>query len=687
MANWTDFIINKRKTVVAVFFILTIIAAIAQFFVSVNYNMSDYLPDEAPSTQALEVMENEFTASVPNTRVMLEDITVQEALIIKDDLQAIEGVSEVMWLDDMVDLKIPLEMIEQDLLESYYVDGRALFSVSIESGLEVAATDAIYHLIGEEGAVAGEALNTANSQKMAGSETLFAAMLLIPIIIIILVVSTKSWIEPVFFLTAIGVSVLINLGTNIFLGEVSFVTQSVAPILQLAVSLDYAIFLLHSFADYRKKTDSPERAMQLAMKQSFPVIATSAVTTFFGFMALMLMNFEIGSDLGLNLVKGILFSFISVVVFLPALTLVFYKWMDKTKHRSFIPDFKGLGNWLLKLRYPSILLLLFILVPAFLAQTNTNFIYGMGDQPENTRAGQDEIAILEHFTQTTPIVLLVPEGDLAKEAELATELEDMTYITGVMSYVNMVGETIPPDFLEEEITEQFFSENYSRLIINTNQEAEGEIPFQLVKEVREIAASYYGDEALTLGESVALYDMKETVQRDNTVVNIMTIVTIAIVLMITFKSISIPIVLLVTIQAAVWINLAVPYFTDSSLVFVGYLIVSTVQLAATVDYGILLMETYKEHRASMSPLAAIKQSLDEKFFAIIVSASILSSVGFVLWLTSTNPVVASIGLLLGRGALLAFLMVVIVLPALLVVFDKLIRKTTYKSNFYKEEKS
>lgn len=685
MISIAEKVIKHKKAVVIAFVLFTLISTVAQFFVSVNYNMVDYLPEDAQSTRAMEIMEKEFTAEVPDTRVMVRDISLQEALSIKEELSAIDGVGDVIWLDDVVDLKTPLEMADKKTVENYYKDGNALFSISVRSGDEVPITDAIYDLIGENGAIAGEAINTASSQKMAGTESMYAGILLVPIIIFILVISTTSWVEPLFFLTAIGVSVLINLGTNIFIGEVSFVTQSVAPILQLAVSLDYAVFLLHSFSDYRKQTNNPEEAMRLAMKKSFPAITASAATTFFGFIALTFMKFEIGSDLGINLVKGIVLSFISVMVFLPALTLLFYKWMDKTEHRSFIPSFTGIGNFVVKLKMPSLLLVLAIIVPSFLAQSNTAFTYGLGEQPETTRAGSDFIEIKEAFGETTPIVLLVPKGDTAKETALVQELEDLDYVTSVISYVNMVGSVIPPEYLDDSITNEFYSKNYSRIIINTNQATEGNIPFSIVQKVNGTADKYYGDKALSLGESVTLYDIKNVVNKDNLVVNVLTVVTIAIVLLATFKSISIPLVLLITIQSAVWINLSIPYFTSSSLVFVGYLIISTVQLAATVDYAILLTEAYQHNRQAMSAKKAIVETLDEKTFSISISAAILSSVGFILWLTSSNPIVGSIGLLLGRGALLAFVMVVFLLPAMLLVFDKFIKKTTYQANFYEEK--
>ncbi|SEH87589.1 hypothetical protein SAMN05192559_10550 [Halobacillus karajensis] len=676
--------IKHKKSIVIIFMIITLLSTVAQFAVSVNYNMVDYLPKDSPSMEAMDLMEDEFDEPVENARVMVKEVSITEALTYKEELESIEGVSQVTWLDDVVDLKVPLEMGNSDTIESYYQNNSALYSLHIDEGYEVEATDEIYQLIGEENAVSGEAVNTATSQKMAGSESMYAGALLVPIIILILILSTNSWMEPVFFLTAIGVSVLINLGTNIFIGEVSFVTQSVAPILQLAVSLDYAIFLLHSFSDFRKEVSDPKQAMQLAIKRSFPAIVASASTTFFGFTALTFMDFGIGADLGLNLLKGILLSFISVMVFLPALTLMFYHWIDRTQHRSFVPDFKNIGKRVMKLRIPSLVLIVLIIVPAFLAQSHTSFIYGTGEHPQNTRAGQDVTAIQEEFGKNMPMVLLVPEGDRGKEEELVQELEDLPQVSSVLSYVNTVSAAIPPAYIEESVTESFYSGNYARITLYTDTDAEGEEAFSLIEEVQAKADSYY-DETHLLGESVTLYDMKNIVQDDNKLVNWMTILTVTLVLLVTFKSISIPLVLLLTIQASVWVNLSFPYFMETPLVYVGYLLISTIQLAATVDYAILFTENYNHLRKEMSARPAIKKTIDDKIFAIFVSASILSSVGFILWVTSSNPIVSSIGLLLGRGALLAFIMVVFVLPALLVVLDYIIKKTTWKANFYKEK--
>ena len=666
--------------------IITFICVGLQFFVSVNYDMKDYLPEDSPSTEAIDVMEDEFSSSVPNANVMMKDMTVQEALQFKKELEDIDGVSDVTWLDDAIDTKTPLEMVDDELVETYYKDGNALFSFNIRDGEEVEITDKVYDLIGEDNALTGDALDNATQQKAAFSETMFAAGLLVPIIIIILVLSTTSWLEPVFFLTAIGVSVLINLGTNIFLGEISYVTQSVAPILQLAVSLDYAIFLLHSFQDYRDEGHPPQEAMHLAIGRSFPAIIASASTTFFGFIALTFMNFEIGSDLGLNLVKGIVLSFLSVMIFLPALTLMFYKGIDKTQHKPFIPKFKHVGKFVMKIRIPVVLIVVLLLVPAFLAQNQITFIYGIGEQEETTRPGLDESEIEDVFGKNTDIVLLVPRGDVATEERLVDDVNDLTHVTNTLSYVTAVSAVIPEEYIDEDVKEEFYSEHYSRIIITTDLGDEGEEAFEVIEEVKEVADNYYGADYYTLGESVTLYDMKNVVEKDNTVVNLLTVVTIAFVLLVTFKSLMFPVLLLLTIQASVWINLSVPYFTDEPLVFIGYLIVSTVQLAATVDYAILLTVEYRDNRKIMPALPAVKITLDDKLFSIVISASILSSVGFILWITSSDPIVSSIGLLLGRGALLAFTMVVLLLPAMLVLLDKIIEKSTWKARFFQEEK-
>jgi predicted RND superfamily exporter protein len=412
MYRFSQFVTKYKKGVITVFSALVIICSIFALLVSVNYNMVDYLPKGVQSTNAISIMENEFGGEVPNARVMIKNITIQEALYYKQKIAAIDGVTSASWLDDAVGLDTltttPVEFLDASILKNYYKDKCALITISIESGKEKNAVNAIRNLIGGNNAAAGEAVNTAATQEMSVSEVLKAIAILLPVIIIILTLATTSWIEPLLFLISIGTAVVINMGTNIIFGEISYITQAISPILQLAVSLDYAIFLLHSFNEYRLQHE-PREAMMLAMKKSLSAVAASAATTVVGFLALMLMRFGIGADLGLNLVKGVLLSFISVMVFLPALTLTCYKFIDKTRHRRLIPDLKGIGGWLMKISIPFSIIAVIIAVPCFLAQSTTEFMYGTGNIAGTSRAGKDALLIEKQFGRDNSIVLLVPK--------------------------------------------------------------------------------------------------------------------------------------------------------------------------------------------------------------------------------------------------------------------------------------
>lgn len=676
-------ITRHRKIIIIIFVVISLISAVATMMVKVNYNMTDYLPENAQSTKALEIMKKEFNQAMTNANVMIKNVSIMEAVEYKEKIKAIDGVEEALWLDDVADIKRPLETIDSDLAESYYKNGNALISVAIEDGREGTVCDLIRELIGEENALSGEAADTDAMQKSTGKEVANAVVILVPLIILLLVLSTNSWLEPVLFLAAIGVSVIINMGTNLIFGEVSFMTNSVTPILQLAVSLDYAIFLLHSFASNREKYDDIEIAMQNAIKDSIKTVSASAMTTLFGFLALVFMEFRIGSDLGLSLAKGIVFSFLSVVVFLPALTLSLCKLLDKTNHRPLIPDFKNTGRILTKLSVPAIILVVIIIVPSFLGQGQTAFIYGNGDPNPSARVGRDTISIREEFGENTTMALLVPRGDVAKEQELSQELDQLDSVKSVLSYSSAVDAAIPPEYLGESVSGQFYSENYSRLVVTLDTPQEGDLAFKAVENIQDIARKYYGDDAYSVGQSANLYDMKTIIQQDNVRVNLLAIIAIFFVLLATFKSALLPIILLLTIETAIWINMAIPYFAGLSINFIGYLVISTVQLGATVDYAILLTDNYMNRRRLAPRKEAVSQAIGDSFKSILISATTLSVAGFTLSMTSTDMRVSDIGLLLGRGALISTAMVLCFLPAMLSTLDKAIGKLTWRSDFYK----
>lgn len=684
MDKFSQAVIKHKKSVFIAFLIVSALSAVFSSLVSVNYDMIDYLPKDAQSTTAIKIMEDEFGAEMPNARIMLTDVSIQEALEYKEKIAAIDGVTSISWLDNIIGLDTlkttPLEFFDTSIIENYYKDNNALMSLSIESGKEKSTVNAIYDLIGEKNAAAGEAVNTAETQAMSVSEVLNAMAILLPIIIMILIISTTSWIEPLLFLSTIGVAIMINMGTNIVFGEISFITQTVSPVLQLAVSLDYAIFLLHSFNKHRLSHE-PQKAMMLAMKQAFPTVAASAATTIIGFGALIFMRFGIGADLGINLLKGIALSFISVMVFLPVITLMCYKAIDKTKHRKLMPDFKKSGNWLMKARIPLLILALVVVIPSYLAQTNTEFMYGMGSVTGTSIAGRHNLYIEEKFGKENALVLLVPRENVGKASELSDALSKIPHMTSVISFTTAVGAEIPPEFIPKEVVDQFYSQHYTRIILYIDTAEEGVDAFDTVQAVLDTAAKHYNTYFLA-GQSATLYDMKNIVSIDTKLINFVAIIGMFMVLLITFRSLTLPLFLLFSIKTAIWINLSFSYFTGQPLSFIGYLILSTVQLGATVDYAILFTNAYLNNRKTLPKKDAMRITIEDNLVAILISAGILATAGFTLAATTSNPIIGELGTLLGRGTLLSLTIVACVLPALLVLFDKVIQKTTLKNKFY-----
>lgn len=651
-------ILKHKKLIIVIFMAIAIVCIGLQFGVKVNYKMEDYLPKDSPSTVALEKMSLEFDTPMYNTKLLIPEVSVSEVQAILGNLLKIEGVESVQWMQT----------------EDYYRNGKALVLISVKDGKEVATLAEIKEIAGEDSALAGQAVNNAKAQKMASEEVIKIAAFLVPLIFIILIITTSSFIEPLLFLLTIGVAVVINMGTNIIFGQVSFITYAISPILQLAVSLDYAIFLLSRFGEYRHETDNVTEAMIRAMKRSVPAIFASAMTTIFGFLALVAMRFKIGSDLGINLAKGIAISLITVMILLPALTLVFCKIIDKTKHRPFMPKWKTLSRIIVKIRIPVMVLVMLMIVPAFLAQYQNNFTYGLGELNPKSEAGKDLKEINDAYGRSNTIVLLVPRGDFESELKVTLEIQKFDNIISVTSLAAMAGSEMYVDFLGDDVVSQFYSENYSRIIINANTETESMEAFNLIKEIKDISEKYYEGEALISGETATLYDLKNVVTSDTLMINLLAILAIGIILIITFKTALTPIILVLTIETSIWINLSIPYLTGSVLCYIGFLVISTVQLGATVDYAILFTDHYNENRKMLSPKDAVIKTAEETISAILTSGIILSIAGFTIYFISSEDIVSQLGELFGRGALLSMIMVIFFLPGMLMLKDKIRKK-------------
>ena len=688
MQAFSQGILRHKWLVLILFLAAAAVSAVLARQVKVNYQLMDYLPEDSPSTIALDVMNEAFDKPVPNLRVMVRDVSIPEALEYKKEIGAVEGVTEITWLDDEVSLEEPTETMDQETLHSWYKDGNALFSVTVDSDLVDTAVPEIRNIVGDQGAVAGDAASLSQTRQTLGSEMKLIMLMVIPLTLIILFISTSSWFEPLLFMVSVGVAILLNNGTNLIFGQVSFITMTTASVLQLAVSMDYSIFLLHRFAEFRREGMDVKEAMARAMEKSFSSILASALTTVIGFAALLFMRFKLGPDMGIVLAKGIVFSLLSVLFFLPVITVFTYKIIDITHHRSFLPSFAGFGKAVTKVFIPAVVVVAIVIVPAYLAQQNNHFIFGSSamSSDETSQVYRDEEAIDALFGKFNQMVLLVPAGDAAKEAILTDELDEIPSVTSVVSYSNSVGTVIPQEFVPADSLEYLVSGGYSRVIVTVGASQESNEAFTAVEQIRKTAEDVYGDGYYLAGGSANVYDMRDTVIADNKVVAIFGIIGIGLVVLLTFRSISIPIILLLTIETSIWINLSIPYFLGNSMAYLGFIIISSVQLGATVDYAILMTNRYIENRRSHAKKAAISQTVANTTASILTSAGILASAGFILGEISSNGMVGEFGILIGRGAALSAAMVLLFLPAMLYFCDGIIQKTTLGLKFYKPER-
>lgn len=666
-------LVNHRKTMVMIFTMVFVVCLLLGNLVKVNYDINDYLPESSPSTVSLELMQEEFDGGIPNARIMISDVTIPEALEYKEKLEAVDGVTAVTWLDDVVSIFVPLSTLDTDTLETYYKDNNALFTVTIEEDRRIEAVSSIRELIGEDNAMTGSAVSTAISTTETVLEINKISIFTVLFVLVVLVMTTNSWMEPLIVLIGLGLAIVINNGTNLIFGEISFVTNAAGSILQLAVSLDYSVFLLHRFEECRQENPDVKAAMTEALCKSTSSILSSGLTTVIGFLALVLMQFRLGPDLGLALAKGVAISLITVFVFMPSFILLTYKWLDKTRHKDLLPKFDLFGKSVQKMTIPMVCIFVILIIPAYLASNANDYYYGSSNIfGSETQLGSDTALIESVFGKSDTYVLMVPAGDTATETELSQELNNLPQVTSIISYVDLAGAEIPLEYLDENTLSQLISKNYSRMVLSVDVPYEGEETFALVEQVRNIAQKYYSDTYYLAGEGVSTYDLMETVTNDMVKVNLMAIAAVFIVLLLSLRSISLPIVLVLSIETAIWINLSIPYFMDTTIFYIAYLIISSIQLGATVDYAILMTDQYKENREMMNKKAAVIQTISDVTVSILTSGSVLTVVGLLLGYITTNQLLGQLGIFIGRGAILSLIIVLFVLPGLLYLFDPLI---------------
>ncbi|MGN1080569.1 MAG: RND family transporter, partial [Acutalibacteraceae bacterium] len=687
MRKFYSWVVNNPKKILVFFLVTAACSAVLQTQVEVNYDMKDYLPDNSPSAVSLDKMNEEFDGQIPNARVMIRDVTVAEALEYKEKLKNCSGVDNVLWLDDSVNIYQPLETADSETVEAYYKDGNALFTVTVSDSDKAAAVDRIREIIGDNNAMSGDAVSTAIATTGTVSEISKISVIAVIAVLAILLITTSSWAEPFAVLAGLGVAILINSGSNLIFGEISFVTNAAGSILQLAVSLDYSVFLLHRYEECLSENSDRKEAMTDALCKSTSSILSSGLTTVIGFLALIFMRFGIGPDLGLALAKGIGISLLTVFIFMPALILTVYPAIEKTRHKNFMPRFGGFGKAVCRIMLPTVCVFVLAAIPSYMASNSNSYYYGSSRiYGEETQLGQDTAAIEEVFGKNDTYVVLVPNGDIQAEQNLSEALRGIPQIKSIISYADTVGAEIPKEYLDEDTLSALVSDGFSRMVLTVDADYEGKETFELVEKIRDTANDYYPEEYYLAGEGVSTYDLMDTITADTLKVNIIAIGAVFVILLLTMKSLSLPLILVFAIEAAIWINMGIPYFADSTVQYIAYLIISSIQLGATVDYAILFTDRYLEHRRTMPKKAAIAETVSSVTTSVLTSGTVLSLVGFLLNFISAHKILSQLGLFLGRGTLLSMTSVFFVLPGLLYMFDGLIERTTFNIDFYKSQK-
>lgn len=681
MCRFCRAFLRHRKLVACAFLLAAIACALCIPQVKVNYSMTDYLPKSVPSMQALDDMEDAFGSGAPNARLYAEGIGPGQANELADKLIRVDGVDEVMWLGTIADASTPVELLDADVRDAWAAGDGYLYQLVIDDEKGTAAVDgaraAAEGIGASQVSLSGNAVTTASAQSSTGTDVAVIMVVAVLIIVAILLLVSHSWFEPVVFLAVIGVAIVINMGTNLIIGEISFISQICGAILQLAVSMDYAIVLLHTYNRCRVEFLDAEEAMAHAMVRGAGVVLSSAAVTFFGFLSLTVMEFGLGVNLGIVLAKGIVCSFLSIMLLMPCLILMCRRPLERTEHRYLVPSFDKLARGCQRIMIPMAIIVVLIAIPAYLAESRTNFVYGTSSfAAPGSQVGMETEHIDEAFGEQETWVLMVPEGDVVAEQALLDDLDDIPEVSGVTSYITVAGRTLPMEVVPESALSQVVSNGWSRMVVTVDAAAEGEKTFSLVEEVREIAFDHYGDDYRLVGNAVSLVDLRDTVHKDSEVSKYFSMIAIGLVLALMFKSLTIPLVCLASIEVAIWLNLAVPYFMGDTLNYTGYLVIDAVQLGAAVDYSIIYAREYFDRRREYGPREAARSAIKHGGVPIMTSALILTFTGVAVWLIASNGVISQLGALVARGAFLSMVMMFVFLPCLFRTFDWIIRHTT-----------
>lgn len=676
--NFADFIVDHNKGIRDIVLGFVVFCALCYPLVGVNYDLTSYLPDTVPSKIAINKMKDIF--GYPGSgRLMLKDVTIYEAKQYKNQIEKVEGVDQVVWCDTTTQVYGSSDFIDYSDIDDYYKDNCAVMDITFVKGdtakLTHQAISKINTIIGDRGYLVGMSPTNKFIEENVKSEMKMIMVVAVLFIIVILLLTTTSYFEPVLFLTVIGAAIVINKGSNILLGTISYITNNISDVLQLATSMDYSVFLLHAYERERENGQDKVPALKAGLMNTITTVLVSSLTTFFGFIVLVLMKFKIGWDMGIVMSKSILCSLLMVIFLMPSLLLAWSDRIDRTRHKPFLPKFHRFSLVVCRISPYIVVISLLLAGPIYVAQGMNHFMYGSdatGAGP-GTKMYEASQAIDEKFGRSNLLVAIFPNDSPAKEKELVDKLEDYDYVKKVMGLSSYLPDGVPENILPESITELFHKEGYSRLLIYIKTKPESKTAYKDSEEVSALIKQYYPTDTYITGNTPTTEDMEEILIPDYTLVNNLAMISIYIVVALSFHSFVMPVIVMIPIMMAIYVNMSFPYFQGKTLIFIAYAVVSCIQLGSTIDYAILCTENYIQIRqVEKDKKQAAISMLENSFPSILTSGTILIVCGYAISQLSSIPAISEVGHLVGRGAIFSVCFVTTMMPCLLKLIDKFI---------------
>ena len=680
MKKFTKFISHKPKFVLFVMTLLLIPSLLGYKLTKVNYDILSYLPKDLKSTQGQEILDKDFKNAA--TGMLILEGTDHEAEVLREKILEIDGVEDVISKSSTVGDMIPSEFLPDEIKDVFYAEDSTLmivkFSDSSSSLKTMNAIDEIRKIESNQKYLSGISSLVKDTKDLIDKETPIYVALAVALGLIILSLTNESTIVPFVFMLTIGYAVLYNFGSNVFLGEISYITKAIAAVLQLAVTMDYSIFLYHRYVEEKKNFDNKNDAMDKAVQETISSLFASSLTTFAGFIVLIFMRLGLGKDIGLVMSKGVLIGLISTVTVLPAMLLVVEKLVNKYNHKVMLPEFNKLSEFTIKHKKTLFLAFVLLFIPAIYGSINTKLYYNLDRSlPQDL----DSIVALNKMKKDYDMAsthFIVVKDDLSNSdlEGLISDLKGLDGINSVLSASSVTGYTIPSEFLPEKLQDNFSKNGYQMIMANSKyQTASPEVKKQ-VSEMKSLI-NKYDDEGYLTGEAVLTDDLTVISDRDFQIVNIISIAVVFLIIAIVFKSIGIPLVLIAAIELAIQINMGIPFYLNHTIPFITSIIIGVIQLGSTIDYSILMTDRFlAEYKKSKDVDASLKVSVKETSKSIVTSALSFMAATIGVGIYSKMEIVSTICTFLARGAIISMCVIILLLPAIISVSFPLIKKTT-----------